>query len=1428
MINKYIYIYLNILLLLIFINTRTIYSKDKNLILKFKKNTPTVIIDNFKNNNPKSGNYKISEISGKLSSLQTKFLFSEIKFQNIYEKLFTDCGLDRIFLLKVNENEFSKAYSLLKENELVEYVESDNVIKLENISGNFIPNDTYYQNQYYLPLIGANTVWDITLGDSTVIIAVIDSGLDFTHPDLQTSYFINRGESGNGKESNGIDDDNNGFVDDWRGWNFSVSGTIQGGNNNPSDDNKFSHGTSVTGIINASINNNIGISSIAPNVKVLVIKAFDADGYGEESNVASSILYAVIMGAKVINCSFGDYIYSNLLKDIIRFAYFKNITIVCSAGNDGSFRLHYPSAFDEVISVAASDINDSKTSFSSYGQTVDIYAPGYQILTTTRVGKGNAQFETNYDYQNGTSFSAPIISASSALLLSKNKFLRNDEILGILTSTTSYLQGQSGWDNVNSSGRINILNAVQNCYNPSIVKINFPSQDYTFFGDTIPICITALSPFFNTYSLFYGIGEMPDNWIPLIQNNLYQVSNDTVLKWNVAGLQDTSFSMKLVINTNINRTIEHHNIIFKNKNAPVINDYNFGRILNKDYYSVLIQFTTDVRTIGKIYYKRKNINEPFQFIYADGAVPNIGYYSTYHYCLLSSKNLSPGTLYEFYIEALSLNGKTMTISKPEFVFNTLTQLNTYGYNKKNYSLTFSQSRNSIVDLFGNSKDNIFINEIKNNLVLNVFQFNNGTFTKMSNNNWGNSIIARDIILFPNNKFLLLCNKSRNGYIFQNSAQGQLPTVLVWSDTLNNNFWSSCFADVDNDNTKEILGFGNSGLRILKYNGTLFSEFSQLPFINQNGAEANSQNVVVGDFDGDGLNEIVFTNLVFPNQNSSIPSTAVSLFKYSGNNNFTRIYSLIVDKFIKGDNIVSGDFFGDGKKEFAIGFTSKDDDPVQYYSVYVFKYSNGTYIINNVVDIYNNKTDASVSTKSGNIDTDNKDEILVNAGNCFYILKYDLNVSDYKPVFYLDGINSVNQIIYDFDKNGTKEFGLNTVNDTLLFYEKNIIFSGPLTPLNLKGFSLDSNKINLTFDNVNGAQYYKIYRADNDSLQNYVLYDSISINNYFDTNILNNHLYNYKISAVDTTKPVKESQLTNNIKIYAHNKSKLISALYLNDGFLKLTFSQRISYNIPNLNCFILNDSNLNPVNAGINNNFEYLLSFGKRIPNRTYNIKTIGLLDFYYSPVDSNSLSFVVNQTDTSSFIAKKLDYLGNYKLKVVFNLTVDSSTALNLNNYIFEPFLQKVLSVEFDNLDKRIIYLNLEHRGLIGATGKTYILRIKNLYSNSGIKISDGAGSVIALIFKNENLDNMYVFPNPCKSGTNNFLNFAGLTPYAEINIFNLNGEFINKVIESDANGGVIWDLKDTKNNLVPSGVYIFRATGKNSNGIDVNEKIGKFVIIK
>jgi thermitase len=254
-----------------------------------------------------------------------------------------------------------------------------------------IPNDPLFSDQWTLKNTGqrvdgtsgtpdadidAPEAWNVTTGSDSVTVGVIDTGIAYDHPDLSPNIWTNPGESGGGKETNGIDDDGNGFIDDWRGWDFVDE------DNDPRDFNE--HGSTVAGTIGARGDNGQGVTGVNWNVGLMPVRAGDAGGSITDVHVAEGIAYAVANGAKVVNASFGFSGFSMVMLEAIEDS--PNTLFVAAAGNDGvdnEIEPHYPCAYSvpNVVCVAATDQSDELASFSNFGaSSVDLGAPGTNVL----------------------------------------------------------------------------------------------------------------------------------------------------------------------------------------------------------------------------------------------------------------------------------------------------------------------------------------------------------------------------------------------------------------------------------------------------------------------------------------------------------------------------------------------------------------------------------------------------------------------------------------------------------------------------------------------------------------------------------------------------------------------------------------------------------------------------------------------------------------------------------------------------------------------------------------------------------------------------------------------------------------------------------------------------------------------------------------
>lgn len=297
--------------------------------------------------------------------------------------------------------------------------------------------------------IDAPEAWDLNTGSKNIVVAVIDTGVDYNHPDLADNIYVNPGEIAD----NGIDDDGNGFIDDVRGWNFAKVS-----NNDPMDDNK--HGTHVAGTIGAKGDNGQGVAGVNWNVSIMPLKFLTGSGSGTLADAIKAIDYATMMGVDVMNNSWGGGGFSQQLKDAIVRAEQKGVLFVAAAGNSSAnsdTRPMYPASYkvDNIISVASSTSNEQLSTFSNYGKrSVHIAAPGSGIYSTVPGG--------SYATLSGTSMASPHVAGAAALLMAHVPGLTYAQVKERLIRSSDQIQQYS--QTIKHSGRLNIYNALAGVY----------------------------------------------------------------------------------------------------------------------------------------------------------------------------------------------------------------------------------------------------------------------------------------------------------------------------------------------------------------------------------------------------------------------------------------------------------------------------------------------------------------------------------------------------------------------------------------------------------------------------------------------------------------------------------------------------------------------------------------------------------------------------------------------------------------------------------------------------------------------------------------------------------------------------------------------------------------------------------------------------
>lgn len=417
--------------------------------------------------------------------------------------------------IRVPSNALEAVEAALSHRSEVKFVERN-----YRLSPDFIPNDPVYASQWHLPKIYADAAWDISVGSPSIVIAILDSGVDSTHPDLAPKLVA--------------------------GFNFF--------DNNTNTADVYGHGTKVAGTAAAICNNATGVASPACQNLIMPIRVTDTAGSGYVSAIANGLTWAVDHGAKVMNLSFGGVAGISTITSASQYVINHGGLVVAAAGNCGCFDSTPANPY--MISVSGTDGSDNLASWSSQGDYVDVAAPGVSIYTTTSGG--------GYAAVSGTSFSSPLTAGVVALMMSANTALKPADIESLLKANADDLGG-SGYDTAYGYGRINAYRAVAAAAStvspidstPPTVSINSPSNGTTV-GGSVSVGITASDNVAVTRVDMYVDGQYyaSDNTAPFgFSWDTTQVSNAShslsVIAYDAAGNSRTSSGVTVTVNNTI-------------------------------------------------------------------------------------------------------------------------------------------------------------------------------------------------------------------------------------------------------------------------------------------------------------------------------------------------------------------------------------------------------------------------------------------------------------------------------------------------------------------------------------------------------------------------------------------------------------------------------------------------------------------------------------------------------------------------------------------------------------------------------------------------------------------------------------------------------------------------------------------------------------
>ncbi|MDP1676435.1 MAG: S8 family serine peptidase [Bacteroidota bacterium] len=1332
-------------------------------------------------------------------------------------------------VIKFPQKQNDQILQLLSADSLIEYIQPSYTYKVYSI-----PNDSAYSSQWNLRRIGIASLRESEAINSSlpnVKVGVIDTGIDDKHPDLINTIAFNPGEIGNGKETNGIDDDGNGFIDDWKGYDFVESESEDIGDwnerdNDPADEN--GHGTAVSGIIGAQTNNGIGLAGIFP-VKILPLRAFGKNGNGNDIDIASAIVYAVDNGADVINLSFGDVTRSLILHDAIRYAYSKNVVLVASSGNDGTNYPHYPSDFSEVISTGSVSQFDSRSFFSSYSSSLDIMAPGEQIVTTTIGGGYIDQFA-------GTSAAAPHVSGVAAFLKSLEKQKKNnqptyversnEEIRGILLNSADDV-GEIGWDKFYGAGIVNAAKAIQ-MVSGSTVLIHSPGLDEILSENFKNIVISASTPYLQSVQLFYGRGENPTQWnlISIIENKI--LLQDTIQFLDKILLPNDFYILRLVVKNSKGNDVEfRQRIIIDSSQPKILSPSQFrDSVIIGNEYGGLVEVRVDRNCYGVLYYRKVGESQ-FKSMQSLGLQMN-------HTFVLSLKDLLPLQEYEFYSEFKENSSAKRSVRFPTIGYDTI-KLRALPFNfpnfvQKPFTLPSGFLLNSVQTV--NGKPTVILNQYNSEgdfgkLNAYQYQFIEKRFTAVDSS--VHSWVPRSFVknTGEGKSAVLVQDRGVSQLLQIDTISGKFFNLPVWGDS--SDVWASQMVDLDDDNRPEIIARNSSEYLIYKNLGsnnfllTTRLPNPSMPLFGDAKNQFGPPKSIVGDFTNSGKKEIIFTD--YDGDLIMYRQTTVNTlnFEFAGIDS-TNLYEM-------SDYITSGDFNGDGITDFAVlGHSNLDWNSDREYDAAVWKVRVFSHLQNDpsgkVSKIWEQDF---VGVKAGSgydngictlkrLTGGDRDELFLSLNPHGYIFSLNPIAGRFIPVFFHPSqSNSI--VVYDFDFDGINDIGFNT-NGKTEFWSSSFGNSNPSAPFALSIFPIDSTKIRLrwTSQTLNN----KIYRGTHaDSLLFSITISGVP--EFVDSTVSINVKYFYSIVAVGTT----ESPQSSIVSITPHNAPVIDSVAQVSLPQLIVNFSYDISSDNL-LRTLLLLDSNTQSSSIVWKSPRSVLATFPHTISVGNHSLRIRQMVDLSGMVADTNqSFSFFTTVQTSEEFFVRSIKLLSSNKIQIEFSEPFDFTTAKNILHYSVKTIARQYTITSVDSIQPESIVLTM----VTGTNLSELALRLEvsisdSVFSSSGTRLNSGKGQTLSIAQETQSLDKIVVYPNPAKNSQQ--VSFVNIPKDCRITIYSMNGEKIKMFENVTTSEGISWNMKSENGNLVSTGVYLYRVEQLNDVNEITNTVLGKFAVIR
>jgi len=1076
-------------------------------------------------------------------------------------------NLKRIYLLRfAPDAPLAALKAAYQQNPLVEAVEYNYLRPM--LADPIIPNDPKYPEQWSLPLMKLPQAWAAEKGNRSVVIAIIDSGIDYRHEDLAPKAWINPREI----PENGLDDDGNGYIDDVYGWDFTDAPNIQAegdyleGDNEPIDES--GHGTHVAGIAGAMPDNGIGIAGVAWECPLMAIRAglsLGGSSRMQDDDSASAIVYAADNGASVINMSWGSERRSFVIQDAIDYAYAQGAVLVAAAGNSQKPAAIFPAAYRKVIAVASTEQNQQRFYQSNFGASIDIGAPGNVILST--------QIDNQYRLLTGTSMASPHVAGVAALLLAKRPALTHEEVRHILINTADPVHREDsdeldekfvGAGTVNAERALFATGALQ-------ARILAPetnsggADSITFVGDTGGYK-------FQSWQLSYGESTVPTEFTPFTQPAVTQKIGETLAVWDTKTVPEGIYTVRLTVTATDGHQTHDQVVLSVDRTPPQVIALTATETLYGDRSLTLFTWATDDVTRNTLYYRREGSLAPF----APFSTTDLGVEHSL------SLGFDTGT-YQFFVEAENTtNLKTRADNGGAFYAIDVVggHISPSGFTEKSLdmpplhiaSVTADFDTDGHPEIVGSplssdAGDTVGTGLPSPHAILAIYErLPSGKYelvhTLESVENLSNlqGVITWAVDDTDGDGLTeILATDDERTFLIESSTPRGYPHQIIWETPF---LSGGTITDLDRDGRKEIIGADNNNdrLMVFEYDNATNTHVEKTILTNETlGSNVFAQRFAIDDFDGDGNTELVAGD------------SEGDLFIYEAA--ATNTFQLEWQTQLPLKNITqlaSGDLTGDGSPEFVVGgLLSLPDNPS---GPFLWKFFVFTHTPRGYARLTEGEREATLaiaphrrnanSLAIADLDRDGSNNLIIATYPNLYVTQWDGTAL--KALWHRKVEKTPMLFTAELNQNGFDEFYVN-LEDSIYRFES-VFATDPagvdrLTPWNVEAKPLTEKAVQVTWnaqqdDETDGelsrmTRPFTVYRAEgekeeapaDDAFEK--IRENLTVTRFLDRRVTKNNTYWYAITVKDTNGT--ETPRTEPVAATPRDPPQLIRAAYHQPG-----------------------------------------------------------------------------------------------------------------------------------------------------------------------------------------------------------------------------------------------------------------------------------------